>query len=320
MRLTLLLLIGFAGAAACGSLSVFDGAMVHFAPEDSSRFCTERVQSLDRGRVASTRVALPDEPWPGKIFGHLCVEPIAKDSLTVWDRWDRAGNLRLAVPGHSDLELIKFVTAYGGPTEHRVELSHLAPLLVGELEFRAFVDTWSSPAWRLSFDLELSDEPNPMPSDWVLPLIYEEAVVADSGVFREGIAIPEGSRLVQLHYLVSGHCTDGTDADEFESKFNVVTVDGRETLRYKPWRCDCTRFRGINPFTRRWPDGTWSSDYSRSGWCPGDAVAPLVTDLRAELTPGEHTMSFAVEDVRPQDENGHHGTWRVSAYLVGWKE
>jgi len=134
------------------------------------------------------------------------------------------------------------------------------------------------------------------------------------------VEIPDSSYRIEMHYLVSGHCTDGTDADEFESKFNVVKVDGLEILRYKPWRSDCTDFRDINPFTRHWPDGTWSSDYSRSGWCPGDWVRPMVTDLRMDLPAGVHNMEFSIEDVRPRDENDHYGYWRVSAYLVGWEE
>ena len=90
--------------------------------------------------------------------------------------------------------------------------------------------------------------------------------------------------------------------------------------RYKPWRDDCRRFREINPYTRRWTDGYWSSDYSRSGWCPGDWVPPLTLDLSDHLTPGSHVVTVNVEDVRPKDEDGHLGYWRVSSHLVGWED
>ncbi|MBD3368725.1 MAG: peptide-N-glycosidase, partial [Candidatus Eisenbacteria bacterium] len=79
-------------------------------------------------------------------------------------------------------------------------------------------------------------------------------------------------------------------------------------------------FRDVNPSTRRWSDGWWSSDYSRSGWCPGDRVPPRLIDLSGVLEPGEHTLTFTVEDVRPKDDAGHYGYWRVSAALLGWNE
>ena len=70
------------------------------------------------------------------------------------------------------------------------------------------------------------------------------------------------------------------------SKANVISVDGVVVARFHPWRDDCRRFRDRNPYCARWTDGSWSSDYGRSGWCPG--------------------------------KDGHYGYWRLSAHLVGW--
>src|SRR5690606_7265530 len=100
-----------------------------------------------------------------------------------------------------------------------------------------------------------------------------EAFGADGVESR--FTIPDGLSRVKLYYLVSGHCTDGRGADEFESKDNVFTVDDVVVYRYQPWRDDCRQYRAINPYNRRWSDGFWSSDYSRTGWCPGTEVNPL---------------------------------------------
>jgi hypothetical protein len=192
-----------------------------------------------------------------------------------------------------------------------------------------------SPGWTL--DLSLLFEPvglpfepvglpfepvgeNPVPT-WVESVAFFGALTAEvltDGPASAEIEVPPGLERIVLYYLSSGHCTDGRGADEFVSKDNVITVDGREVYRFKPWRTDCERFRAVNPYTRRWSDGTWSSDYSRSGWCPSDAVEPVVVELTGELAPGQHTFSFNIEDVRPKDDEGHHGYWRVSGYLVGW--
>ena len=82
------------------------------------------------------------------------MKPVPKAADEVCDRWDRAGNLRLCAPGMAPIEVVKFVTAYGGETRHCADVSHLAPLLDGECSFEGFIDTWVSPAWTMSAWLE----------------------------------------------------------------------------------------------------------------------------------------------------------------------
>jgi hypothetical protein len=263
---------------------------------------------------------MPSMMSPSRIIAHLVVNPIPKDEVSVCDPWDRAGNIRLSIPGQPDLKLIKFITAYGGRTEYNIDISDLAPVLSGPVTFKAFIDTWLSPAWTVDLDLRFATDSLERVTQWVLPVMYEESfnreTYGDSGL-SVPVDIPEGQGRVILHYYVSGHCTDGRDEDEFVKKDNVISVDGIVVYRYQPWRDDCWKFRDINPYTRRWSDGYWSSDYSRSGWCPGDYVEPLELDLTDHLTPGPHTIRFIIENVRPKGEDGHLGYWRVSAQLLG---
>lgn len=308
-----------AGEPAGGeTATVFERAAIGFAPDGSG---DPGHASRDNGRVAEATVTLPERDGPERVTAHLTILPIPKDEVSVHDPWDRAGNVRLVVDDGPDIEVVKFVTAYGGSTSYSVDVTHLAPLLCGRRTFRAFIDTWVDPAWLVSFDLEYAPDASATPPSWALPLVYEESVTEE--LMREGpveavVDVPDGTERVLLNYLVSGHCTDGTDADEFVSKDNVIYVDGVAVYRFRPWRDDCRSFRAANPYTRRWSNGVWSSDYSRSGWCPGDAVAPVTLDLTDHLTPGRHTVGFAVENVRPRDENEDFGYWRVSSHAFGW--
>ena len=86
-----------------------------------------------------------------------------------------------------------------------------------------------------------------------------------------------------------------------------MLVDGEEVYRWRPWRDDCGEFRAVNPYCAKWSDGSWSSDYSRSGWCPGDVAAPEFIDLSEWLTPGTHTLTWRVEDIRPKDPEDEDG-------------
>jgi hypothetical protein len=220
----------------------------------------------------------------------------------------------------AEIEVIKHITAYGGATQFEVDITELAPLLDGPCTFRGFIDTWVSPAWEIDFSLMFAPDEEVRAPDWVSGVFFEESVTEESmldGDVEREVLIPDGIDEIVVHYLVSGHCTDGRGDDEFESKENIVTVDGTEVYRFRPWREDCLRFRTINPYCRRWSDGSWSSDYSRSGWCPGDRVAPVEIDVSRLLTPGKHTVGFRIERIRPKGEDGHLGYWRVSGYLVG---
>ncbi|MFH1688245.1 MAG: peptide-N-glycosidase F-related protein [bacterium] len=300
---------------------VFEAADIHFAPERAASASADDITASDNGREISRTIELPSFDSTVTITARLAIHPIPMDALSVHDKWDRAGNVRLAVPGQADIEIVKFITAYGGFTEYEVDVSHLAPLLAGTCTITAFIDTWVSPAWTMDFELEFQTDTNRVAPVWIYGLLYEPSFdrehMADTGV-AVAVNVPPGLDRVMLHYYVSGHCTDGRGADEFEPKDNVIAVDDVVVYRFRPWRDDCRRFRAINPYTKRWSDGYWSSDYSRSGWCPGDIVAPLELDLSDHLTGGDHSLRFRIEDIRPKDSDGNYGYWRVSAFLVGY--
>lgn len=311
--------------AACEPLKVvvFSDDVIHFSETDSGKYNTETVLARDRGRVITRVVELPILTNPTRIIGHLVLKPIPKDELEVYDRWDRGANVRLEIPGSPDLELIKFITAYGGRTEYDVDLTPMAALLKGKCLLKGSVDTWVSPAWKMDFSLEYAADSLAVAPDWVKGILYEESFtrekMGDTGVHVD-VEVPAGMKRVLMRYYVSGHCTDGTGADEFVQKDNVIRVDESVVYRYRPWRDDCRQFRAINPYCRRWTDGSWSCDYSRSGWCPGDIVVPLELDLTDHLTAGKHTVRFVIENIRPKDGKGNHGVWKVSAQLLGYRK
>jgi hypothetical protein len=321
--LSTLLLVWSVATCESQRVVVFDDNMIHFDDKDSSKYDTETVHAHDNGRLITRLVELPTLTGPTRITGHLVLKPIPKDELEVYDRWDRGANIRLEIPGSPDIELIKFITAYGGRTEYDVDLTPMATLLQGKCLLKGCVDTWVSPAWKMDFSLEYVADSQAISPDWVKGIYYEEAFtrekMGDTGV-QVQVDVPAGMKRVLMRYYVSGHCTDGRDADEFVQKDNVIRVDERVVHRYRPWRNDCQRFRPINPYCRRWTDGSWSCDYSRSGWCPGDTVAPLELDLTDHLTAGKHSVRFVIENIRPKDNQGNYGVWKVSTQLLGYRK
>jgi hypothetical protein len=94
---------------------------------------------------------------------------------------------------------------------------------------------------------------------------------------------------------------------------------------FRPWREVGGTLRPLNPTSGRVRikgRQLWSSDLDRAGWHPGLVVEPIVIPL-PELTPGEHTIEYSVLNIRPEDEAGELGYWRISAILVAdepWPE
>ena len=326
-------LLGLVLLAGCGERVVppapvvtplFRDVTLHFTPDDSTRHDTPFASARDNGRVMTTYAEIPVATGPRHLTVRLALRPIPKDIRNVHDRWDRAGWVRLVPADGPPVELVRFMTSYGGATDHEVDVTHLVSLLRGHCRFEVFIDTWVSPAWHVDVDLVATAAPL---GGLDVPTWAVGAVFPDGGLNAEypessaRVVVPPGLRRVAVAAISTGHCTDGRDADEFISKDNVLLVDGVEVHRWRPWRDDCGELRHLNPYCARWSDGSWSSDYSRSGWCPGDVSRAEMIDLSRWLTPGGHILTWRVEDIRParpDDPDGHHGYWRVSAAVVGW--
>lgn len=301
---------------------LFENVTVHFTPADSTKYDTPMASARDNGRVMSTYRELPARRGTPRVMLHLAVRPIRADIRSVVDRWDRAGSVRLVRPGMAPVELCRFMTAYGGAITHDVDVTRAAPLLQGFCTFEVFIDTWVSPAWTVDASLQFSPVTDGGPStpSWAAGVLAPAGSLTAVAPSTAGtVTVPAGLRRVELAAVSTGHCTDGTDADEFITKDNVITVDGREVLRWRPWRDDCENLRPLNPYCARWSDGSWSCDYERSGWCPGDVSPPNVVDVTPWLTPGAHEVMWRVEGIRPANAEGNFGYWRVSAMVTGWK-
>ncbi|NOX89625.1 MAG: T9SS type A sorting domain-containing protein [Calditrichaeota bacterium] len=293
------------------TVKIFEQNFIHFGGgvmNDTEDFTEE-----DNGRIVSRTIDLPEFVNPVKITAHLIVNSNG-------DPWDRAGSIFLSVPGTENIELLKFITGFGGYSDLTQDVSYLAPLLKGKRTIKAFVDTWVNSGWVVDFELIYQETDTIQPPSWNQGLLYSWGLTrkaAESDTPDIDINVPLGRERLMLTYYASGHALKGSGGDEFVTKDNVIAVDGKEVYRYRPWRDDCRNFRDRNPQSGRWGN-TWSSDFSRSGWCPGDKVYPVILDVTEPLTSGVHNIAFWVENIRPSESDGNAGYWRISSFLTGW--
>ena len=210
---------------------------------------------------------------------------------------------------------------------YKMEVSELSDRLSGDVLIGAFIGNYDSGGHKVSLDLVAYPQDYSGDIDgnsrWSLPLFNTCNVMEMSGqnygrLFQTDsltveFDIPENVENLRLRYITTGHGGWG-GGDEFNQKENTIIIDGETTFTFTPWRCDCGTYRELNPVSGNFWNGVSSSDYSRSGWCPGTATNPVYFDL-SHLKPGHHTMTVAI----PQgaDEGGSFSHWMVSGVLTG---
>jgi hypothetical protein len=217
-----------------------------------------------------------------------------------------------------EIELMRFVTPFGGPATYTADLTAFAPLLSGETSLRVWISTWKQPAWKVTLTLLYTAEGvGYRRPRWATPIFNSEVTALESRLVST-IDVPAGLARPRLHILSTGHATDGTGGDEFITRSHVLRIDGIEVARWRPWSENGGRLRGANPTSGRSmkTDGRelWVSDLDRSGWNPGLLVEPMQIPL-PELGAGKHTIELEILNIRPKDQAGY-GYWRVSAIAV----
>ena len=240
------------------------------------------------------------------------------------------------------VELVRFFTSFGAghfndrvqidglewadENYYKMEVSELRDRLRGDVLIGAFIGNYDKGGHKLSLDLlaypgenKWSDKPL---KEHSIPLFNTCNVLEMSGQnygrlfatdsLEVEFEIPKGAINVRLRYISTGH--GGWDnGDEFNPKENAIYIDGVKQFTHTPWRCDCATFRDQSPVSGNFWNGVSSSDYSRSGWCPGTATNTVYFDLSG-LKPGKHTLRVAIPQGKDEGESFSH--WMVSGVLL----
>ncbi len=240
------------------------------------------------------------------------------------------------------VELVRFFTSFGAghfndrvqidglewadENYYKMEVSELRDRLRGDVLIGAFIGNYDKGGHKLSLDLLAYPGENKWSGkplkEHSIPLFNTCNVMEMSGQnygrlfatdsLEVEFEIPDGAKNMRLRYISTGH--GGWDnGDEFNPKENAIYIDGVKRFTHTPWRCDCATFRDQSPVSGNFWNGVSSSDYSRSGWCPGTATNPVYFDLSG-LKPGKHTLRVAIPQGKDEGESFSH--WMVSGVLL----
>ena len=309
--------------------SVFDGVHLQWFKDQEQAWKDDPNRAVVQGpyiitgtgQVAQASVRLPVAPDDRStgIKGIIRVEPVPSEdgSGTPGDPWTRLGSIVVLDDMGQPVELIRFVTGFGGTSTYEADLTAFAPLLSGERTFRATLSSFSQPGWKLWFELVYyPDTAGARRPHMVQALFMEPEIEAGSGLIRKRVRIPRGLSRPRIRLLSTGHGSQ--KGDEFISRTHVLRVDGQEVLRFRPWSEHGAGVRGLNPWSGRLIiDGReiWASDFDRSGWAPGLMVQPLVAPM-PELGPGTHVIELEILGLQAPPPGAPGNFWSVSACIL----
>lgn len=240
------------------------------------------------------------------------------------------------------VELVRFFTSFGvghyndrvkidglewaDENLYKMEITELSDHLCGDVLIGAYIGNYDGGGHKITLDILAY----PNDYEWTansgrhhsVPLFNTCNVMEIAGqnygrlfltdTLEVAFEVPENATDLRLRYISTGH--GGWDnGDEFNPKENVIFIDGEKAFTHTPWRCDCATFREQNPVSGNFWNGTSSSDYSRSGWCPGTATNPVYFDLK-DLKPGKHIMRIAIPQGTDEGESFSH--WMISGVLI----
>jgi len=242
------------------------------------------------------------------------------------------------------IELLRFITPFGigsynsqvtvkglnweDSVTYKQDVSELLGTLQGEVWIGVFIGCYDKGGHKISLSLkyhpdEIDQQNVPQKKYWIQPIVNTLNLMEASGqkygtVFEKDtlavtINIPAGITNLKLRYISTGHGGWG-GGDEFNRKMNEIFVDNKLLYKYIPWRDDCGMYREYNPASGNFPNGISSSDYSRSGWCPGSTAVPVEIPLH-DITAGQHTFGIYIPLGAP--EGTSFSSWNVSAVLIG---
>lgn len=232
--------------------------------------------------------------------------------------------------GHFNERMADYGIDWADKTYYRQEVSDLAPLLQDDVLIGVWIGNYDAGGHIVSLDLKS------YPNDYtvldscgekhyiralfntcnVLEMAgqnYGKLFATDSLSTWGGVWIPKNAKRVLLRYISTGHGGWG-EGDEFVPKTNTILIDGKPAFTHTPWRQDCGCYRDLNPVSGNFWNGLSSSDFSRSGWCPGTATQPVYFDLTPWADGREHTLTVAIPQGKPVE--GMFSHWAVSGVLI----
>lgn len=236
------------------------------------------------------------------------------------------------------VELMRFYTSFGTRGFNHIkvadyhwpdsvifkqEITDYAAWLQGEVYVGVWIGNYSKNGHNVTLNLKYYPDERERQLA-IYPLFTTVNIMEMAGqaypaeLFRDDsltvtVTVAEDLKNAHIRYISTGHGGWG-GGDEFNPKVNEIFMNGERLIAYTPWREDCGSYRLLNPASGNFYNGLSSSDYSRSGWCPGMVSYPVFIHV-GDLKAGEYQFKVAIPVGKPEGNSLSY--WCVSGVLVG---
>ncbi|MDR2083949.1 MAG: hypothetical protein LBP67_03030 [Bacteroidales bacterium] len=234
------------------------------------------------------------------------------------------------------VELMRFYTSFGTRKYNYLEygnynwydsivfkhdVSHLVPLLSNKVLLGVFIGNYDKYGHIINLDIKFHpgnpdvEEQNVIPLFCTLNLMEMDGQdypdFFDTDTLNLDFKLEHDINDAVISYISTGHGGWG-GGDEFNKKPNEIQLDNSK-ISIIPWRYDCASYRERNPCSGNFSNGLSSSDYSRSGWCPGTITNPIEI-FYPQITKGKHKLSICIPQGRKEGQS--FSAWNISGILV----
>jgi len=186
--------------------------------------------------------------------------------------WDRVASLDARGHDGKWIEIIRYITPYGVPCSHDIDLTDYMSILQGKVSFRvncATLDNGYLYSLTLNFN-EGSPEFNYSKIDIIWHETYQFGDYANlQPVENYNHTFAPNTEASVLKLVSSGHGwgdLNTGNAAEFHDDTHHIWVNGEQTFEQHNWKICNPNPDGCQP-----QNGTWY--HNRAGWCPG-SIAP----------------------------------------------
>jgi hypothetical protein len=209
------------------------------------------------------------------------------------DPWDRVSSIE--IKGHDGewYEIIRYLTPYGVPCSHEIDLTDFTSLLQGKVRFRFTLETFGNGFYyTLNFDYKAGN-PEFLYSR-ASKLWYDTYPFGDYANLQPTeeyqISLHDNTEAARIKLVSTGHGwgnNNTSNAAEFFETSHQIRVNNITAFMQHNWNVCNPNPDGCSP-----QNGTWY--HNRAGWCPG-AIAPWFSfDLANYLSQGDFSLRYVL--------------------------
>lgn len=205
--------------------------------------------------------------------------------------WDRVASIDARGHDGQWFEIIRYITPYGVPCSHSINLADYMSLLQGKVSFRANCATLDNGfQYALSFSFNAGAPPHKYSSvTKIWKAIYPFGDYANlQPVPLINVGYPALSVASRLKLVSTGHGWGNLNtgnAAEFYNATHSILVNGANTFSQNNWAV-CNP----NPDACSPQNGTWT--YNRAGWCPGSIARYFDYDMTPFISTSAVSLQY----------------------------